>query len=126
MSRIYTYIYFPSESCLPGYWSQTGVTPCSPCPQGSHAEDYGSSVCVACPSSQTTLMRGSSNASDCTRNALIFTGVNTLHEYRWKFICEFLLIIRRINTWHKLFWLNFTIQKFIHLCISRLRYILEL
>ncbi|XP_056010712.1 sushi, von Willebrand factor type A, EGF and pentraxin domain-containing protein 1-like isoform X1 [Ostrea edulis] len=54
------------ESCLPGYWSQTGVTPCSPCPQGSHAEDYGSSVCVACPSSQTTLMRGSSNASDCT------------------------------------------------------------
>ncbi|XP_062584759.1 sushi, von Willebrand factor type A, EGF and pentraxin domain-containing protein 1-like [Saccostrea cucullata] len=54
------------EACPPGYWSVTGVMPCSPCPLGSYAEEYGTSVCTSCPRSQTTLVQGSSEATDCT------------------------------------------------------------
>uniref|UniRef100_K1RFG7 Sushi, von Willebrand factor type A, EGF and pentraxin domain-containing protein 1 n=1 Tax=Magallana gigas TaxID=29159 RepID=K1RFG7_MAGGI len=48
------------EACPRGQWSVTGVTPCSPCPLGSYGEDIGSTVCAACPISQTTLTQGSS------------------------------------------------------------------
>ncbi|XP_062584689.1 sushi, von Willebrand factor type A, EGF and pentraxin domain-containing protein 1-like [Saccostrea cucullata] len=54
------------EACLPGYWSVTGVGPCSPCPRGFYADDYGTSVCTACPPSQTTLIEGSNNSTECT------------------------------------------------------------
>ncbi|XP_061164195.1 sushi, von Willebrand factor type A, EGF and pentraxin domain-containing protein 1-like [Saccostrea echinata] len=54
------------DACPPGYWSVTGVIPCSPCPLGSYAEEYGTSVCTSCPPSQTTLVQGSSEATDCT------------------------------------------------------------
>ena len=55
-----------SDACPRGHWSMTGVTPCSPCLQGSYTGDLGTTVCTACPPSQTTLTQGSTNANECT------------------------------------------------------------
>ncbi|XP_033113942.1 uncharacterized protein LOC117114394 [Anneissia japonica] len=35
--------------CSPGYYSHDGYQPCSACPQGYYAEDYGNTECTLCP-----------------------------------------------------------------------------
>ncbi|XP_052765018.1 uncharacterized protein LOC128206514 isoform X2 [Mya arenaria] len=50
------------RKCEPGFYSTTGLSPCSPCGADKYSTAYGSTSCLDCNASQTTL---TNTASDC-------------------------------------------------------------
>lgn len=51
--------------CSPGYYSSTGLAPCSPCPQNFYQPNVGSSSCIECPTNMKTDTSGSSGREEC-------------------------------------------------------------
>ncbi|XP_064091137.1 sushi, von Willebrand factor type A, EGF and pentraxin domain-containing protein 1-like isoform X2 [Macrobrachium nipponense] len=53
------------QKCRPGYYSDTGLEPCAPCPHNYYQPLIGSDTCLECPTGNRTLEEGSSSEDDC-------------------------------------------------------------
>lgn len=51
--------------CSPGTVSESGRTPCLPCPVGTYAAKNSQTACVSCPAGQTTSQAGSQSILEC-------------------------------------------------------------
>uniref|UniRef100_A0A8C1SDC7 Sushi, von Willebrand factor type A, EGF and pentraxin domain-containing protein 1 n=1 Tax=Cyprinus carpio TaxID=7962 RepID=A0A8C1SDC7_CYPCA len=51
--------------CQPGSSSLTGLETCESCPLGEYQPDFGSQVCLPCPSTLTTVNRGALDINEC-------------------------------------------------------------
>uniref|UniRef100_A0A8C2KBK0 Sushi, von Willebrand factor type A, EGF and pentraxin domain-containing protein 1 n=1 Tax=Cyprinus carpio TaxID=7962 RepID=A0A8C2KBK0_CYPCA len=51
--------------CQPGSSSLTGLETCESCPLGEYQPDFGSQVCLPCPSTMTTVNRGALDINEC-------------------------------------------------------------
>lgn len=51
--------------CAPGFYSSTGLAPCSPCPLNFFQNAAGSTTCNECPSNMKTDGYGSTGREDC-------------------------------------------------------------
>lgn len=71
------YILF-KDKCGPGEYSDTGLSPCSPCSKSTYQSKSMSTSCIQCPTGLTTAFTGSTNVQNCT-------GMN-MHLYN-KCIC---------------------------------------
>lgn len=65
------YILF-KDKCGPGEYSDTGLSPCSPCAKSTYQGKSMSTSCIQCPTGLTTAFTGSTNVQNCTRMYMYF------------------------------------------------------
>lgn len=53
------------SKCSPGFYSPTGLAPCSPCPQNFYQNLPGSATCNECPTNMKTDNQASVGREDC-------------------------------------------------------------
>ena len=53
------------EKCAPGYYSETGLAPCAPCPVNFFQHLSGQRECFECHSTETTAGPGTSSKDEC-------------------------------------------------------------
>ena len=51
--------------CAPGTYSDNGVEPCLPCPQGTYQPNSGQTTCLPCPGQESTYGTGASSQAYC-------------------------------------------------------------
>lgn len=61
----YFNIYFYTVECAPGTYSDNGVEPCLPCPQGTYQPNSGQTTCLPCPGQESTHGTGASSQAYC-------------------------------------------------------------
>lgn len=61
----YFNIYFHTVECAPGTYSDNGVEPCLPCPQGTYQPNSGQTTCLPCPGQESTHGTGASSQAYC-------------------------------------------------------------
>ncbi|XP_067686009.1 sushi, von Willebrand factor type A, EGF and pentraxin domain-containing protein 1-like [Haliotis asinina] len=79
------------ELCRPGYYSPTGLTPCSGCPPGTYQPQEGGASCIACPPGMRTQGNAAKFLLECIPSDILLQGPvtvampSTYHED----VCEF-------------------------------------
>ncbi|XP_072028613.1 uncharacterized protein [Amphiura filiformis] len=61
------------EQCLPGFWSNTGLTPCLECEVNSYQTESGQTECTSCPDNTGTIETGANSVSQCVVTQCSFT-----------------------------------------------------
>ena len=69
--------------CHPGFYSQTGLTPCMKCPKGSFSNSESSKICTDCNHQLFTSADGSSSNSDCKRKHIIILHYNITKKQKY-------------------------------------------
>ncbi|XP_012938062.1 sushi, von Willebrand factor type A, EGF and pentraxin domain-containing protein 1 [Aplysia californica] len=54
-----------AELCPPGQASETGLSPCLPCPSYSYQPSRGQTQCIRCPAEGIALQNGATKVEDC-------------------------------------------------------------
>lgn len=70
------------DKCGPGEYSDTGLSPCSPCAKSTYQGKSMSTSCIQCPTGLTTAFTGSTNVQNCTQFDLMFKHVANKIEIR--------------------------------------------
>ncbi|KAL4218698.1 hypothetical protein ACF0H5_021286 [Mactra antiquata] len=65
------------DACVAGYYSKTGVQPCSTCDHGTYSSNYGSIACTKCPGSKITLKSASTSITQCQDFDIMYTALNS-------------------------------------------------
>ena len=65
LSYLYFLLFFPPVPCPPGSFSPTGLAPCTSCNRRSFQPHNESRICVPCPGTTATVLRGAKTSQDC-------------------------------------------------------------
>ena len=77
-----------SDACDPGYFSASGIEPCSPCDIGFYTSKYGSRECTSCPGEKISRL-GATYERDCFGNII---STNKLLCFTWAVFYKIILL----------------------------------
>lgn len=83
-------LYFVTDACKAGFFSETGTLPCSACEVGSYNDAYGGTECTSCPRAETTLSYGAITNELCQGKHPSFKKLNQIS-------CFYFIAISMIN-----------------------------
>ncbi|XP_048238456.1 uncharacterized protein LOC124149204 [Haliotis rufescens] len=89
------------ELCRPGYYSRTGLSPCSTCPPGTYQPHEGGASCLACPPGMRTQGNAAQFLLECIPSDILLQGPVTVampSSYQ-EAVCEF-----TFSVWVKVFY----------------------